>query len=270
MYSTYDYWLVALSLVVATLASYTALDLSGHISLLTRPRLRHAWLAGGAAAMGIGIWSMHFIGMLAFSLPTPLGYDFATTGYSLVIAILLSYSVLYVVTQTKLTISRLIIGGTLMGFGISGMHYTGMAAMKMHPAIHYDPVLFIASIAIAIAAANAALWIAYILSDVAQVHLIAKRIGAAFLMGIAITGMHYTGMAAAHFPSGSVSGAASDIDSQWLATTVILLTFAILIVTLILSRYDARTNFLVGSVSQLNGQIVRMATFDTLTDLPNR
>ncbi|HVW65990.1 MAG TPA: EAL domain-containing protein [Nitrosospira sp.] len=270
MHSTYNYWLVALSLVVAALASYTALDLSGHISVLTRPRMRHAWLAGGAAAMGIGIWSMHFIGMLAFSLPTPLGYDLATTGYSLAIAILLSYSVLYVVTRAELRMSRLATGGTLMGFGISGMHYTGMAAMDMQPAIQYDPMLFVASIAIAIAASTAALWLAQTLSDADHGHLITKRIGAAFLMSIAITGMHYTGMAAAHFPHGSMSSAANDIDSQWLATTIVLLTFEILIVTLILSRYDARTNFLVGSVSQLNGQIVRMATFDTLTDLPNR
>lgn len=265
MQSTYNYWLVALSLVVATLASYTALDLSGHISVLKRSRFRHAWLAGGAATMGIGIWSMHFIGMLAFSLPTPLGYNLATTGYSLMIAILLSYSVLYVVTQTKLTFLRLITGGTLMGLGISGMHYTGMAAMEMQPAIHYDPVLFVTSIVIAIAAANAALWIAHKLSNGDQTHLIAKRIGAAFLMGIAITGMHYTGMAAAHFPHGSVSGAASGINSQWLAITIIVLTFTILIVTLVLSHLDART-----TVSQLNGQIVRLATFDALTDLPNR
>lgn len=270
MQATYNYWLVGLSLVVAMLASYTALDLSSHISALTRPRLRYVWLAGGAAAMGIGIWSMHFIGMLSFLLPTPLGYDFATTVYSLVIAILLSYSVLYVVTQTKLTISRLLIGGTLMGLGISSMHYTGMAAMEMQSAIHYDPLLFGVSVVIAIIAANAALWIAYILSDADQTHLIAKRIGAAFLMGVAITGMHYTGMAAAYFPPGSTSGTANDIDSQWLATTIILLTFLILIITLTLSRYDARANFLTGSVSRLNDQIVRMATFDALTDLPNR
>jgi diguanylate cyclase (GGDEF)-like protein len=270
MHSTYDYWLVALSLGVATFASYTALDLSGHIFALKRSRLRHAWLAGGGAAMGIGIWSMHFIGMLAFSLPTPLGYDLATTGCSLVIAVLLSYFVLYVVTQKELTIFRLIAGGILMGLGISGMHYVGMDALQMHPAIQYDPVLFVTSIVIAIAAANAALWIAHTLIDTEQTHLIAKRIGAAFLMGIAITGMHYTGMAAAHFPHDSMSGAANGLDSQWLATTIILLTLAILIVTLILSRYDARTNFLSGSISQLNGEIVRLATFDTLTDLPNR
>lgn len=107
MHSTYNLWLVALSLVVAILASYTALDLAGHISKLGRSRLRHIWLAGGATAMGIGIWSMHFIGMLAFSLPIPLGYDLVTTGHSLVIAILLSYFVLYIVTQGKLTLLRL-------------------------------------------------------------------------------------------------------------------------------------------------------------------
>ena len=270
MYGTYNYWLVALSLIVATLASYTALDLSGYISVLTRSKLRNAWLLGGAAAMGTGIWSMHFVGMLSFSLPTPLGYDFTTTLYSLLIAILFSYSVLYVVTQTTLTIPRLLIGGSLMGFGISGMHYTGMAAMEMQPAIHYDPLLFVASIVIAIVAANTALWIAYILSNKNQTHLIAKRICAACLMGIAISGTHYTGMAAAYFPHGSISHKASDIDSQWLATAIILFTLLILIVTLMLSRYDARTNFLTGSVSRLNDQIVRMATFDVLTDLPNR
>ncbi|SCX78858.1 bifunctional diguanylate cyclase/phosphodiesterase [Nitrosospira sp. Nsp13] len=268
MHGTYDYWLVALSLAMAMLASYTALDLSGHISVLTRPRIRHAWLAGGAAAMGIGIWSMHFIGMLAFSLPISLGYDLATTSYSLVIAILLSYFVLYIVTQKKLTPLRLITGGTLMGFGISSMHYTGMAAMQMQPGIHHDPTLFVTSIVIAIAAANAALWIA--LSDTEPTRLIAKRIGAAFLMGIAITGMHYTGMAAAHFPLDSVSSAANGINSQWLTTTIILLSFAFLIGTLMVLRFDARTSFLVGSVSQLNSQIIRLATFDTLTNLPNR
>ncbi|GKS69015.1 hypothetical protein W03_10190 [Nitrosomonas sp. PY1] len=130
--TTYDYWLVVSSFLVATLASYTALDLSSHITELAGRRIRHIWLVGGAAAMGIGIWSMHFIGMLAFSLPIPLGYDLVTTGYSLIIAIFFSYLVLYGVTQTQLTSFRLIVSGILMGIGISAMHYTGMAAMQMH------------------------------------------------------------------------------------------------------------------------------------------
>jgi diguanylate cyclase (GGDEF)-like protein len=270
MHGTYNLWLVVLSLVVATLASYTALDLSGRISLLTQVGLRHAWLAGGAAAMGVGIWSMHFIGVLAFSLPIPLGYDLGITACSLAIAVLVSYFALYVITRKKLTLRRLVTGSILMGFGISGMHYTGDAAMRMRPGIQYDPVLFVASIAIAIVASSAALWIAQTLSSADQRHVIAKRLGAALVMGLAITCMHYTANAAANFPLGSICGAANGIDGHWLATTITLFTFAILIVTLMLSRFDARTTFLVGSVSQLNGQIVRMAMFDTLTDLPNR
>jgi len=270
MHGTYNLWLVALSLVVATLASFTALDLSGRLSLLTQAGLRRAWLAGGAAAMGIGIWSMHFIGMLAFSLPIALGYDLVITAGSLVIAVLVSYFALFVITRAKLTPRRLVAGGILMGFGIAGMHYTGDAAMRMKPGIQYDPVLVAVSIVIAIVASCVALWIARTLSDADQRHMIAKRLGAAVVMGIAITGMHYTGSAAAAFPLGSICGAANGIDGHWLAVTITLFTFAILTVTLMLSRFDARTTLLAGSVSQLNGQIVRMATFDTLTDLPNR
>jgi len=270
MHGTYNLWLVALSLVIATLASYTALDLSGRISLLARAGLRRAWLAGGAAAMGVGIWSMHFIGVLAFSLPIPLGYDLGITACSLAIAVLVSYFALYVITREKLTFSRLVTGGILMGFGIAGMHYTGDAAMRMRPGIEYDPVLFVASIVIAIVASSAALWIAQTLSAADEHHVAAKRTGAAFVMGIAITGMHYTANAAANFPLGSICGAANGIDGHWLATTITLLTFAILIVTLMLSRFDARTTLLIGSVSRLNGQIARLGTFDTLTDLPNR
>lgn len=270
MHATYDYWLVVSSLLVATLASYTTLDLSSHISALTNHQVRHIWLAGSAAAMGIGIWSMHFIGMLAFSLPIPLGYDLVITGYSLIIAILFSYIVLYVVTQTELTSLRLIASGTLMGVGISAMHYTGMVAMQMQPAIQYDPALSAISIIIGIAAANVALWVAYKFNNASQKSVVTRRIGAACMMGIAITGMHYMGMAAAHFPSESVSSATNSFDSQWLAITIILFTFAILSVALILSRFDARENFLLGSVSQLNSKIIHLATFDLLTGLPNR
>jgi diguanylate cyclase (GGDEF)-like protein len=271
MQGTYNVWLVALSLAVATLASYTALDLSGRIVLLSSRRSRVAWLAGGAVAMGIGIWSMHFIGVLSFSLPIPIGYDLTITGASLAIAILVSGLALHVITGAEqLNSRRLAAGSVLMGLGIAGMHYTGDAAMQMKPGIVYDPTLFAASIAIAIVASGTALWMARALSDAHQPNVNLKRIAAACVMGLAITGMHYTAEASATFLPGSVCGAASGIDLQWLATTVLLFTFGILIVTLILSRFDARTKFLASSVTQLNGQIVRMATFDALTELPNR
>ncbi|MEM5453404.1 EAL domain-containing protein [Paraburkholderia phytofirmans] len=270
MQSSYNLWLVTISFVVATLASYTALDLTGRIFLLASARLRHAWRLGGAAALGVGIWSMHFIAMLAFSLPIPLGYDFATTAASLGLAIGASYLALYVTTRVRLTAGRLLAGGVVMGFGIAGMHYTGMAAMQMAPGIHYRPAWFAASLAIAIGASTAALWMARALSNDDARHVVRKRLAAALVMGVAITGMHYAAMAAAEFPLGAVCGAAKGVNATWLATSVILLTFAILIVTLMLSRFDARTAFLVGAVSKLNGQIVRLATLDTLTGLPNR
>ncbi|MFM0503788.1 putative bifunctional diguanylate cyclase/phosphodiesterase [Paraburkholderia caffeinilytica] len=270
MQSSYNFWLVAISFVVAALASYTALDLTGRIFLLVSSGLRHAWRLGGAAALGVGIWSMHFIAMLAFSLPIPLGYDFATTAGSLGLAIGVSYLALVVTTQARLTPLRLVGGGVLMGAGIAGMHYTGMAAMQMEPGIRYQPAWFTGSLALAIGASTAALWMARALSKDDERHVLRKRFIAALVMGIAISGMHYAGMAAAEFPAGAVCGAAKGVNANWLATSVILFTFAILIVTLILSRFDARTSFLAGAVSTLNGQIVRLATLDALTGLPNR
>ena len=270
MQSSYNFWLVIISFVVATLASYTALDLTGRIFLLASPRARHAWRLGGAAALGVGIWSMHFIAMLAFSLPIPLGYDFATTAASLGLATGASYLALYITTHERLTAPRMLTGGVVMGGGIAGMHYVGMAAMQMSPAIVYRPAWFAGSLAIAVGASSAALWLARALSNDGARHVVPKRLAAALVMGIAISGMHYSGMAAAEFPPGALCGAANGVNTTWLATSVILFTFAILIVTLILSRFDARTTFLVGAVSRLNGQIVRLATLDSLTGLPNR
>ncbi|MFL6705414.1 MAG: MHYT domain-containing protein, partial [Paraburkholderia graminis] len=270
MQSSYNPWLVAMSFVVATLSSYTALDLTARIFVLASPRLRHVWRMGGAAALGVGIWSMHFVAMLAFSLPIPLGYDFAETAYSLALAIGASYLALCLTTRARLTVARLMGGGAFMGLGIAGMHYSGMAALRMSPAISYRPVWFAASLAIAIGASTAALWMARALSNDDEQYVLRKRCGAALVMAIAISGMHYAAMAAADFAPGAICGAAAGVNAAWLATSVILFTFAILVVTLLLSRFDARTSFLVGALSKLNGQIVRLATLDTLTGLPNR
>jgi diguanylate cyclase len=157
-----------------------------------------------------------------------------------------------------------------MGLGIAGMHYTGMAAMEMHPGIQYDPALVVASIVIGIVGSAAALWINQRLSHATQRWLIAKRASAAAVMGIAIAAMHYTGMAAASFPSGSVSDAATGISAQWVAVAISVFSFAALAGTLMMSHFDARTTFLSGSVANLNDQLVRFAALDTLTGLPNR
>jgi NO-binding membrane sensor protein with MHYT domain len=258
MQSTYHLGLVAISVLIATLASYTALDLADRISLLAYARTRQLWLAGGALAMGVGIWSMHFIGMLSFSLNTPIGYDWRMTIYSLFIGVLVSWFALQIVTRKHLGIFRLFVGGVLMGAGIASMHYVGMAAMRMSPAIQYDPVLFAASVAIAIAASTAALWSAYTLRAAERKRVIRKRIGAALIMGIAISGMHYTGMAAANFPADSICGAAGGIRPEGLAAAVVPAAFVILAVTLLVFHLDARAKFLADSVARLDDHVERM------------
>lgn len=270
---TYDPWLVTASFLMAMLASYTALDMSGRV-VAAKGHAARWWLAGGTAAMGIGIWSMHFIGMLAFRLPIPMGYDPAITVLSLLIAIASSAFALWLVCQKALSTTRLIFGALLMGSGVCAMHYTGMAAMRMRPPIHYIPSLFALSVLIAVGASGAALWIAFRLRDrTSRVRLL--RSGAAVVMGIAIAGMHYTGMAAAQFPSGSLCSAAGyGMDTGWLALLVIVLSGGVLSVALIISvldlRLELRTAALASSLAQANRELQFLALHDSLTKLPNR
>ncbi|KAA0946052.1 EAL domain-containing protein [Pseudomonas sp. ANT_H14] len=270
---SYSPTLVLISLFVAILASYTALDLTGRIAT-AKGRTVYLWMAGGALAMGIGVWSMHFIGMLAFHLPISLGYDIGITALSLLIAVLSSGFALWLVSQPRLPAWQLAFGALIMGAGISAMHYTGMAAMRMTPGIDYDPTLFGASLLIAVGASAAALWIAFNLRrNTPYVRL--ARGGAALVMGVAIVGMHYTGMAAARFADGSFCGAALDgltgkgLDSLVLITTLAVLAIALL-TSLLDARLEARTAVLADSLTQANQELTHLALHDTLTGLPNR
>ncbi|MBN8482028.1 MAG: EAL domain-containing protein [Xanthomonadales bacterium] len=274
MVGTYNPALVVVSYIVAALASFVALDSAGRIAA-SEGRASHGWLIAGGVAMGVGIWSMHFIGMLAFNLPIPQGYDLFITLYSLVIAIAASLYALYLVSQPHLGRARLVAGALIMGSGIAFMHYTGMAAMRMQPGIHYDPFWFGLSIVIAIAAAGAALWIARRLrrNDGRNGHM---RILAALVMGFAIVGMHYTGMAAAQFPAGSICGAALDggVSPKWLASLVGISSFAILGLAITVSvldrRLQDRTARLAESLRMANEKLTHLALHDALTGLPNR
>ncbi|PLT16789.1 MULTISPECIES: EAL domain-containing protein [Ralstonia] len=270
---SYNPLLVLLSLLVAVLASYTALDMAGRV-VTAQGRAAFWWLTGGASAMGVGIWSMHFVGMLAFSLPIPLGYDVSITLSSLAIAIAASAFALWLVSRRELPWRRLVGGALLMGVGVAGMHYTGMAALRMKPGIDYDPAIFGLSVVIAVFASGAALWIAFRLRGHSQ-RVRALRAGAAVVMGVAIVGMHYTGMAAAAFPLGSVCGAAhAGASTAWLALVIILITLAVLAIALIISvldlRMEARTAVLAHSLAQANQELAYLALHDNLTKLSNR
>ncbi len=240
MHGTYDPRLMALSMIVATFASYVALDLASRVTAYQGWAARY-WLGAGAVSMGIGIWSMHFIGMLAFRLPMPVAYDVPITVLSLVIAIAVSGFALHTVSRPHVDTRRLATGGAIMGVGIASMHYTGMAAMRMTPGPTYQPGLFAASLAIAIGASIVALSIAFRFRDQSAGAAWDRKVGSAMLMGAAICGMHYTGMAAAVFPAHSVAAhVAPGLPSMWLAAMIGLFTVLLLATTLVVTVTDAR------------------------------
>ncbi len=228
---TYDPVLVTLSIAVAIMASYAALDLGGRV-LASKGWKRILWLAMAAVAMGGGIWSMHFIAMLAFVLPIPVEYDFKLTAISLLAAIITTGAGFYVAASNPQQRRRLALGGILIGAGIVAMHYTGMSAMVMRCSLTYDPLLLVASILIAGGAATPALWLAF------RMRGVWRRLGAAVLMGAAVSGMHYTGMAAAIFslttPAIAEIGYAGSAYIQ-LALGVAALTVIILFMALLAS-----------------------------------
>ncbi|NGY06842.1 MHYT domain-containing protein [Solimonas terrae] len=272
MTGTYNPEFVALSLIVAIFASYTALELAGRVSQ-KQGRSSGIWLLGGAFAMGTGIWSMHFIGMLAFHLPIPVAYDTAITTLSLLIAILVSGLALYVASRETMSGPRLAASALLMGGGIAAMHYTGMAAMRMFPAISYQPFTFIASIIIAVLASFVALWIAFQLRHQSFGVAMLLKVGSAVVMGGAISGMHYTGMAAAHFAPGSYCRAAvsTGMSTTALALIIGIATFFILTIALGVSALDAHfAKKLATALQATNEQLSTLALYDSLTGLPNR
>jgi diguanylate cyclase len=243
MRSSYSIQLVLLSYLVAVLASHVTLSLAQRLrptdgtSTAYRP-LYWPWIFGGAFSMGTGIWSMHFVGMLAFHLPIQVVYDLRLTATSYVIAVVVSAFALRRFRRNDTTARGIVLPGVFIGVGIAAMHYTGMAAMRMSPPIYYDPLLFATSVLIAIGAAIAALWIAFSLPRGRQGW---HKLAAASVMGAAIVGMHYTGMAAANFaPDAVCISSGPRLDATWLAITISAFTFLILGSTLLLSVVDAR------------------------------
>ncbi len=197
---TYDPAIIALSVVIAIQGGYVSLMLARQLASLglgpdgwATAGQRKALLAASALALGVGIWAMHFIGMLAVKLPVAVNYDLLWTLVSALVCILVVGLGVFVASFGRLTPKRLAGAGLLMGAGIAMMHYVGMSALRANCIVSYSPALVAASFAVAVAASGLALWLAF--SPTHRPHLMA---GAA-CMGLAISGMHYTGMAAATF-----------------------------------------------------------------------
>jgi diguanylate cyclase (GGDEF)-like protein len=273
MPSLYNHWLVGLSLLVAMLVSYTALRLAARVAASEGHGSR-IWLGVGAVAMGVGIWSMHFVGMLAFSLPIPLAYDVFMTVASLAIAVVTSGFALAITRGGQLTARRLAGSAVIMGAGISAMHYMGMTAITIVPGIAYDPLLVALSVLIAIAASFVALWLFFHLREGNSRFQQFKRVAAAVVMGLAISGMHYTGMAASRFGSGSFCRGGVTLQSSWLAAAIGTFALGLLIITLVTAIYDAhlqsKASVQALRLAEANAELQHQATHDALTGLPNR
>lgn len=237
--ATYDYRLVTLSVVIAIFASYVALDLAGRVTA-TRGFARLAWLIGGATAMGTGIWSMHYTGMLAYRLPMRVSYHLPTVLLSLLAAIFASFVALFIVSRPRMTNLHVAGGSLLMGAGIAAMHYTGMAAMRLGAMHHYQPGLWLLSVVLAIVISMVALWLAFHFREENRGPIF--KIATAVVMGLAIPVMHYTGMASVSFmPMNTPPDLSNAIDISVLANSaIIVITLVALTLVLLTSLIERR------------------------------
>lgn len=267
---TWNPVLIVISFLVAFIASFVALDSAGKISDASRLAALF-WRIAGGMTLGIGIWAMHFIGMLSMQMPVSMHYEVWLTLASLGIAILAATTALNIaVRRSSLSRSRLFIATLILSSGVVAMHYLGMAAMMFDDSIRWNKTAVSLSVVIAVLASGAALWLAFHLRHKHKGVLI-NRIAAAILMSVAICAMHYTGMYAAHFPHSphSMPGGVSEFGlSVWVCATTLILLGIMLIISMVDSH--RRTNRLTENLRQLNKQLELQARFDALTGLANR
>ena len=266
MHETYNPYLVALSLLIAILASYTILDLAARIQRIEATGSRRKlWMLAGAVSMGSGIWSLHFVGMLACPNAVEIGYSLYSAVLSFFIAVGTCYLALQMTIRHEVSGIRLATGSALMATGIVAMHHVGMAAMRVEPAIQYHPLLFLASTAFAYAASWVSLRTAFTLREHLPGRALARRGACAVLMGCAIGGTHYVGMAAAIFPS-PVVYLPGGLRSGNLPLLVAVLTLFGVVLVLVTSRLDSRFDRLtvLADLSQVE------TSLDTITGIAGR
>ena len=270
LHVSWDPVLIGISFVVAFIASFIALDSAGKVAISSR-RESTFWRLSGGATLGMGIWSMHFIGMLAMKMSMPINYHFSLTAFSFLIALIsATLAINIAISGQTLSARRLIVATSLLSTGVVTMHYVGMVAIVEHVAIRWQFSLILLSVVIAIIASGIGLWLAFHLQQNTRRALI-NRLIAALVMALAIASMHYTGMGAAtftHFGHTAHDGLSTLELSIW----VCAVTLVILGIMLVISMVDSqlRTSRLADNLHQLNCQLEHQVHFDALTGLANR
>lgn len=270
LHVSWDPVLIGISFIVAFIASFIALDSAGKVAISSR-RESTFWRLSGGATLGMGIWSMHFIGMLAMKMSLPINYHFSLTAFSFLIALIsATLAINIAISGQTLSTRRLIVATSLLSTGVVTMHYVGMVAIVEHVAIRWQISLILLSVVIAIIASGIGLWLAFHLRQNTRRALI-NRLIAALVMALAIASMHYTGMGAAtftHFGHTAHDGLSTLELSIW----VCAVTLVILGIMLVISMVDSqlRTSRLADNLHQLNCQLEHQVHFDALTGLANR
>jgi NO-binding membrane sensor protein with MHYT domain/GGDEF domain-containing protein len=272
MLGSYNLLLVFASYCVAVIAAYTAIYFGTKVYGL-HGGMRRFWLGAGALCLGSGIWSMHFVGMSAYTMPGHHHMSFSAwlTFLSWIPAVVASALALYVITLPKASNRSIAASALIMGAGIFCMHYGGMYAMQMHPAIEYDLLLVILSGVIAVVASGAALVICRRLRDIPAERVFVAKLAAALMMGAAICGMHYTGMAAAIYPEGAATSPENLLRGNWMGIPTAIAASVLLLLALYVAYRDfAELERAREAQFKVQEDARQAAFFDTATGLANR
>lgn len=263
VHGSHDLSLVILAIVVSVFSATMALQIATMAASTHSRFYRHLGLAAGAIALGGGIWTMHFIGMLAFKIPAPVRYDTTITLLSLVPALLASWWALELLGRSDVSRTRLVAGGVLVGAGIGAMHYTGMAAMQTPLLMRYEHTMFAVSIAVAIGMAILALWVRYGLGRT-RLRKLPRLLLSGLVMGLAISVMHFTGMAAVRFMGEPVS-LTTDLILTATHASLALSSFTITVTVMVVAVNGLiRAHDLNRRIKEGNSRL--QATLDTAVD----
>jgi signal transduction histidine kinase len=283
--TSYQPWLVFLSVTVACLASYAALSVAGRIKAAEKDKalgLSRIWLLAGALTMGAGVWAMHFIAMLALLLPVQVSYDVSVTALSTVPVVIASAVMMYVVSRPRNNNLGLFIGGTVMGAGIGTMHYLGMAAMvgiNQNLIMSYEPTLFVTSVIVAVALANLALIINHAIERRKDaVPLFWAKVVPTLAMGFAVSGMHYTAMAATYFFSENSTAVTGDVKNAlnheslalWVSFASVSITSLAILMTVVDRRLQNAAQEEAMSRSRMREAIESIADGFSLFDINDK
>lgn len=272
MAGSYNLVLVFASYCVAVIASYTAIYFGTRVFSLSGGS-RRFWLGMGALCLGSGIWSMHFVGMSAYTMPMHMHMTFSATLtlISWLPAVMASALALYVITLPQVSFKTLASSALIMGAGIFAMHYGGMYAMQMHPGIEYNTLLVILSGVIAAVASGAALVICRKVRDVPPQYALLTKVAAALVMGAAICGMHYTGMAAASYPEGAAAHPDNLLRGDWMGIPTAVAASVLLLLAIYSAYTDFRAMERARQEERKRNEAARQTAFyDSLTGLANR